>query len=113
MLKIRFLISRIGSRRSDGSISRFRICGENVGRPFVVCSHDLIFRTDKGSSSWDQNDHWDIMQNLSVPFIFQEECWMKIEHKITDLCVGRPFSMCSNDPIFGTNKNRTLKNGSC
>ena len=39
---------------------------------------------------------------------------MKIEHvlfpsvffKITDSCVGRSFSMCSQDPIFGTNKNR-------
>ena len=25
-------------------------------------------------------DHSDIMQNLSEPFIFQEECRMKIEH---------------------------------
>ena len=46
---------------------------------------------------------------------------MKIEHalfpsvffKITDKCVERSFSMCSHDPIFGTNKNRILKNGSC
>ena len=59
------------------------------------------------------------MQNLSVPFIFQEECRMKIEHvpypffKITDSCVGRSFSMCSDDPIFGINKNRILKKGSC
>ena len=60
-----------------------------------------------------QNDHRDIMQNLS--FIFQEECRMKIEHvfKITVPCVGRSYSMCSHDPIFGTNKNRILKNGSC
>ena len=57
------------------------------------------------------------MQNLSVSFIFQEECRMKIEHvlfpsvffKITDPCVGRSFSMCSHDPIFGTNKNPILK----
>ena len=62
------------------------------------------------------------MQNLSTPFIFQEECRMKMEHvlfpsvffcKMTDPCVGRSFSMCSYDPIFGTNKNRILKNGSC
>ena len=30
-------------------ISWFRFCGENVGRSFVVCSHDPIFRTDKES----------------------------------------------------------------
>ena len=79
-LRIRFLVPKIGSRRSDGPISRFRFCGENVGRSFVVCSQDLIFRTDKESSIWRQNDHRDIMQNLSAPFIFQEECRMKIEH---------------------------------
>ena len=80
-----------------------------------------IFRTDKESSIWRQNEHSDIMQNLSVPFIFQDECQMKIEHilfpfvffKITDPCVGRSFSMCLHDPIFGTNKNRILINGSC
>ena len=64
ILRIRFLVPKIGSRRSDGAISRFRFCGENVGRSFVVCSHDPIFRTDKGSSIWRQNDHRDIMQNL-------------------------------------------------
>ena len=61
-------------------ISRFRFCGENVGRSFVVCSHDPIFRTNKESSFWRQNDHRDIMQNLSAPFIFEGECRMKIEH---------------------------------
>ena len=85
-----------------------------------MCSHDPIFRTDKESSIWRQNDHRGIMQNLSAPFIFQKECGMKIEHvifhpflKLTDPCVRRPFSMCSHDPIFGTNKNRVLKNGQC
>ena len=33
--------------------------------------------------------------------------------KLTDPCVGRSFSMCSHDPIFGANKNRILKNESC
>ena len=69
-------------RLSDVPISRFRFCGENVGRSFVTCSHDPIFRTDKESSIWRQNDHRDIMQNLSAPFIFQEKCGMKIEHVI-------------------------------
>ena len=56
-LKIRFLVPKIGSRRSDGPISRFRFCGENVGRSFVVCSHDPFFRTNKESPVWRQNDH--------------------------------------------------------
>ena len=75
ILRIRFLVPKIGSRRSDGPISRFRFCGENVGKSFVVCSHDPIFRTNKESSIWCQNDQRDIMQNLSAPFIFQEECF--------------------------------------
>ena len=79
ILRIRFLVPKIRSRRSDGPISRFSFCGENVERSFAVCSHDLIFRTNKESSIWRQNDHRDIMQNLSAPFIFQEECRMKIE----------------------------------
>ena len=51
-LRIRFLVSKTGSRHSDGPISRFRFCGENVGRSFVVCSHDPFFRTNKESSIW-------------------------------------------------------------
>ena len=54
---IRFLVPKTGSSRSDGPISRFRFCGENVGRSFVVCSHDPFFRTNKKSSIWHQNDH--------------------------------------------------------
>ena len=80
ILRIRFLVPKIGSRRSDGPISRFRFCGEIVGKSLVVCSHAPIFRTDKESSIWRQNDHRDIMQNLSMPFIFQKECRMKVEH---------------------------------
>ena len=74
------MVQKIGSRCSDGPISRSRFCRENVGRSFVVCSHDTIFRTNKRSSIWRQNDRSDIMQNLSAPFIFQEECRMKKEH---------------------------------
>ena len=63
-----------------------------------------------------------IMLNLSVPFIFEGGCRMKIEHvlfpsvfffKITDPFDRRSFLMCSHNPFFGTNKNRILKNGSC
>ena len=75
------MVPKTGSKRSDGPISRFRFCCENVGRSlFVVCSHDSIFRTKLEHSLWRQNDHRDIMQNLSAPFIFQKECQMKIEH---------------------------------
>ena len=55
ILRIRLFVPKIGSRRSDGLISRFRFCGENVGRSFVVCSHDPIFRANKESSIWHQN----------------------------------------------------------
>ena len=79
ILRIKLSVPKIGSRRSVRWISRFRFCGEDVGRSLVVCSHDPIFRTNK-DSLWRQNDHRDIVQNLSVPFIFQEECRMKIEH---------------------------------
>ena len=50
ILRIQFLVPKIGSRRSDGPISRFHFCGENVGRSFLVCSHDPILRTNKESS---------------------------------------------------------------
>ena len=50
LLRIRCLVPKTGNRRSDGPISRFRFCGENVGRSFVVCSYDLFFRTTKESS---------------------------------------------------------------
>ena len=121
VLRIQFLVPQIGSRRSDRPISLFHFCGENVGRSFVVCSHDPISRTERESSIWCQNDHRDIMQNLSAPFIFQEECRMKIEHflfpsvsfKLTDSCVRRSFLRYSQDLIFETNKNRILENRSC
>ena len=61
---------------SDGPISRFRFCGENVGRSFVVSSHDQFSEITKNLQFGAKM----IMQNLSVPFIFQGECRMKIEH---------------------------------
>ena len=98
---------------SDGPISRFRFYGENVGRSFIVCSHDPIFKTNKESLFWGQNDHSDIMQKLAGAF-HNRACSISIHFfKITDPYVGRSFSMCSHHPIFGTNKNRILKNGSC
>ena len=41
-------------RRSDFKVP---FCGENIGRSFVVCSHDSFSRTNKESSIWRQNDH--------------------------------------------------------
>ena len=73
-LRIRFLVPKTGSRRPDGPISRFRFCGENVGRSFVVCSHDPFIRTNKESSIWRQNDH------AKFVGIFHGECRMKTEH---------------------------------
>ena len=56
-LRIRFLVPKTGSRRSDSPISRFRFCGENVGRPFVVCSHDPFSELTKNLQIWHQNVH--------------------------------------------------------
>ena len=75
-LRIQFLVPKTGSRRSDGPISRFRFCGENVGRSSVVCSHDPFSEITKNLQFGSKT----IMQNLSVPFIFQGECRMIIEH---------------------------------
>ena len=44
---IRFLFLKTGNKRSDGPISRFRFCGENVGRSFSMCSQGPIFGTNK------------------------------------------------------------------
>ena len=116
-LRIRFLVPKIGSRRSDGPISKFRFCCENVGRSFVVCSHDPFFRTNKESSIWCQSDHAKFVGAFHLSRRVSDEngaCSISIRFfKITNLCDGRSFLMCSHDPFFGTNKNRILKNGSC
>ena len=112
-LRIRFLVPKTGSRRSDGPISRFRFCGENVGRSFVVCSHHPFFRTNKESSIWRQNDHAKFVGAFHLSRRVLDEsraCSISILFfKITDLFDGRSFLMCSHDPFFGTNKNRILK----
>ena len=116
-LRIRFLVPKTGSRRSDGPISRFCFCGENVRRPYVVCSHDPFFRTNKEPLIWRQNDHSKFVSafHLSRRVLAENRacsnsiCFVKI----TDPFDKRSFLMCSHDPFFGTNKNRILKNGSC
>ena len=116
-LRIRFLVPKTESMCSDGPISRFRFCGENVGRSFVVCSHDPFCRTDKESSIWRQNDHAKFVGVFHLSRRVSDEnraCSISIcFFKITDPFDGRSFLMCSHDPFFGTNKNRILKNGSC
>ena len=83
-----------GSETWKQAFRRFRFCGENVGRSFVVCPHDRIFRTNKESSIWRQNDHRDIMQHLSAPLIFQEECRMKIEHVLFPSVFSKLGGVC-------------------
>ena len=116
-LRIRFLVPKTESRRSYGPISRFRFCGENVGRSFVVCSHDPLFSTNKESSIWRQHDHAKFVGAFRPSRRVSDENRVSSIcirfFKITDLFDGRSFLMCSHDPFFGTNKNRILKNGSC
>ena len=116
-LRIRFLVPKTGSRHSDGPISRFRFCGENVERSFVVCSYNPFFRTNKGSSIWRQNDHAKFVGAFHLLKRVSDEnraCSISTRlFKITDPFDGRSFLMCSHDLFFGTNKNRILKNGSC
>ena len=105
---IRVLVPKTGSRRSDGSISRFRFCGENVGRSFVVYSHDPFFRTNKEFSIWRQSDHGKFVGGFHLSRRVSDEnraCSISIRFfKYTDLFDGRSLLMCSHDPFFGTNK---------
>ena len=86
-----------------------------------MCSHYPTFRTNKESSIWLQNDHRDAMKNLSAPFIFQDECRMKIEHVLFPSFFSKlrihvsegHFQCVHTIPIIGTNKNRIRKNGTC
>ena len=56
------------------------------------------------------------MQNLLVPFIFQEECCMKTEYVLFPslftklrICVLESHFYCSHVPIIGTNKMGSFK----
>ena len=118
ILRIRFLVPKIGSRRSYGPISRFRFCGENVGKSFVVCSRDPIFRIFNLAPKRSHGYHAKFGGAFHLSRGVSDEnraCSISIcfFFKITDPCVGRSFSMCSHDQIFGTNKTWILKNGSC
>ena len=98
-LRIRLLVPKAGSRRSDGPISRFHFCGENVGRSFVVCSHDPFCRTNKESSIWRQNHH----AKFVVAF--------RLSRRVSD--ENKACNICLHGPFFGTYENWILKNGSC
>ena len=109
-LRIRFLVPKIGSRRSDGPISRFRFCGENVGRSFAVCSHDPFFRTNKESLIWRQNDHAKFVGTSKRVSDENRACSISIRvFKITDPCDGRSFLMCSHDPFSEPTKIESFK----
>ena len=65
------MVFKIGSKRSDCPISRFRFCGENVGRSFSMCSHDPIFGTNKiGSLETNRVNGASVIKNTVdvVPF---------------------------------------------
>ena len=107
-LRLRFYVPKTESRRSDGPISRFRFCGENVGRSFVVCSHDPFFRTNRESLIWHQNDHVEFVGAFYLSMRVSDEnracptyiCFFKI----TDPFDGKSLVVCSHDPFFRTNK---------
>ena len=84
ILRIRFLIPKIGSRRSDGPISRFRFCGENVGRSFSICSDDSIFGTI--------NSNFDDTILLIQPGDPKSIGHMKNPHQKLPYCFKRPVS---------------------
>ena len=83
---------KIESRRSDGPISRFRFCSENVGRSCVVCSHDPILRI-----------------RFLVPKIGSRRSDSPISRfRFCVENVGRSFVVCSHDSIFRTNKESSI-----
>ena len=84
----------------------------------LKCAHTIrFFRTNKESSIWRQNDHVKFVGAFHLSRRVSDEkraCSISIRFfKIKDPFDGRSFLMCSDDPFFGTNKNRILKNGSC
>ena len=82
-----------------------------------MCSHDPFFRTNKESSIWLQNDHAKFVGAVHLSRRVSNEnraCSISTRFfKIKDPFDGRSFLMCSHDPLFRTNKNCILKNGSC
>ena len=86
---------------------------------FVLCSHDPIFRTNKESSIWRQTITGISCKIRRRLLSFKNSVGWKYSMfyfpffpKYGSVC-PKVISMCSRDPIFGTNKNRILKKGSC
>ena len=75
----RTVISTLKARSHD-QVLRIQFfvpfCGENVGRSFVVCSHHRFSELTKNFQFGAKM----VMRNLSVPYIFQREYRMKMEH---------------------------------
>ena len=116
ILRIRFLVLKIGSSHSDVPTSRFRFCGENVGRSFVMCSPSDFQNSQRIvnlAPKRSQGYHPKLIGTFHPSRRVSDEnraCSISIPFfsKLMDPCVGRSFLMCSHDPIFGTNKNRIL-----
>ena len=60
------------------------------------CVHRIRFSEITKNLQFDAKN---IMQNLSVPFIFQGECWMKIEH-VLFLSVFSKLRICLMEGYF-------------
>ena len=106
LLRIGFLVPKTGSRRSDGPTSRFCFCGENVGRSFLVCSHDPFPRTNKESLIRCQNDRAKFVGAFHLSRRVSDEnraCSISIRSVFSKLRI-RSFLMCSHNPLFGTSK---------
>ena len=119
--RIRFLVPKIGSRRSDvlfqGTVFVVRMSEGH----FSVCVHKIRFQ------NWQKNLQFGVktITGISCKFVGAFHLSKRVSHenracsipsvffRLTDSCVGRSFSMCWQDPIFETNKNLILKNGSC
>ena len=76
VLRIKFFGSKNWKKALGRSDFKVPFCGENVGRSFVGCSNHRFSELTKNLQFRAKM----IMRNLSVPFIFQREYRMKIEH---------------------------------
>ena len=108
ILRIRFLVPKIGSRCSDGPLSRFCFCGENVGRSLVVIRFSELTECLQLAPKRSQ----DVIQNLSAPFILQEECWMKIAHALFPFRFFQNYGSMCRKVIFNVFTTEQTKIGS-
>ena len=121
ILKIQLLVPKIGKRRSDGPISSFHvfvmIMSKVICGVFTRSDFQNWQRTFNLAPKRSQEYHAEFIGVFHLSRRVLDEnraCPISIRFfRITDPCIGRSFSMCSHDPIFETNENWFLKNGSC